>query len=219
MLMRRDLRWIAAGLLAFVIYDRWDISQHEVRENTFTFAPDPHFRGVLNLFVQSGSPLMKYEINLNNGQGVPHPNNSENANPPLQRQCSREVYPPKSRRSLPSPDAAFAISCDSLPGSLPSAITVTRADGSLLDSHGFSLGFSIDYVAWAPGSSAVAVLAKRTRTDLYTPRGMLRLFSGHPIELTTYKVFLVAPQDHLLKEIPVPTHSLEEAWAAVDWVK
>ena len=44
MLTRRDFRWIAIGLLAFFLYDRWDISQHQVPQKTFTFAPDPRFR-------------------------------------------------------------------------------------------------------------------------------------------------------------------------------
>jgi hypothetical protein len=86
MLTRRDFRWIAIGLVAFCLYDYWDISQHKVPQNTVTFAPDPRFR-------------------------------------------------------------------------------------------------------------------------------------GHPIELTTYRIFLFSPQDDHVKEIPVLTRSLEGAWAAVGWVK
>ena len=212
MLTRRDFRWIAIGLLAFFLYDRWDISQHEVPRNPFSFAPDPRFRGVLNLFLESGPPLMKFQIDLDAGQGVSRPNNGDSPDPALQVQCGRD--PQGYRRHVPSPNGAFFISCD-----FTDAITVKKADGSLLDSHVFVPGSGIDSGAWAPDSSAVVVLTKRTRTDFYSPRGFLRLFSGHPIELTTYRLFLLSPQDNHVKEIPVLTRSLEGAWAAVSWVK
>ena len=212
MLTRRDFRWIAIGLLAFFLYDRWDISQHQVPQKTFTFAPDHRFRGVLNLFLESGPPLMKFQIDLDAGQGVSHPNNGENPDPALPAQCAKD--PQAYRRQLPSPNGAFFISCES-----SDAITVKKADGSLLNSHVFVPGSVTYSEAWAPDSSAVVVLTKKTHTDFYSPRGMLRLFSGHPIELTTYRVFLLSPQDDHVKEIPVLRRSLEGAWAAVGWVK
>ena len=214
MLTRRDFRWIAIGLVAFCLYDYWDFSQHTVPQNTVTFAPDPRFRGVLNLFVQSGSPLMKFQIDLDAGQGVSHPNNGENPDPTLPVQCGRDPHTQADRRDLPSPSGAFFISCE-----FTDAITVKKADGSLVDSHVFVPGAEIDSEAWAPDSSAIAVLTKKTKTNFYTPRGMLRLFSGHPIELTTYRVFLLSPQNDHVKEIPVLTRPLEGAWAAVGWVK
>jgi hypothetical protein len=115
---------------------------------------------------------------------------------------------------LPSPNGAFFISCE-----FTDAITIKKADGSLLDSHVFVSGFAIDSEAWAPDSTGVVVLTRRTKTDFYSPRGMLRLFSGHPIELTTYRMFLLSPQDKYVKEIPVLRRSLEGAWAAVGWMK
>jgi hypothetical protein len=212
LLTRRDFRWIAIGLIAFCLYDYWDISQHKVPQNTVTFAPDPRFRGVLNLFVESGPPLMKFQIDLDAGQGVSRPNNGENPDPALPVQCGRD--PHGDRRDLPSPNGAFFISCE-----LTDAITVKQADGSLLNSHVFAPGSGIDSEAWAPDSSAIVVLTRRTRTDFYSPRGFLRLFSGHPIELSTYRVFLFSPENDHVKEIPVLTRSLEGAWAAVGWVK
>jgi hypothetical protein len=211
-LTRRDLRWIAIGLLAFVLYDYWDTSQHQVPRERFIFTPDPRFQGVLNLFVESGLPLMKFQIDLDTGQAVSHPNNGDTPDPPLPCQCDTD--PQRGRRRLPSPNGAFFISCE-----FTDAITIKNADGSLLDSHAFVPGFAIDSAAWAPDSSAVVVLTKRTKTDFYTPRGMLRLFSGHPIQLTTYRIFLLSPQDNHVKEIPVLRRSLEGAWAAVGWVK
>lgn len=139
---RRDFRWIAIGLLAFVLYDRWDISQHEVPRNTFTFTPDLRFRGVLNLFVESGPPLTKFRIDLDDGQGDSHPNTDENPDPPLQRQCGKD--PQGDRRHLLSPNGAFFISCD-----FTDAITVKNADGSLLNSHVFVPASRIDSQAWA----------------------------------------------------------------------
>src|SRR5260370_29057590 len=122
----RDFQWIGIGLLAFFLYDRWDISQHEVPRNTFAFAPDPRFRGVLNLFVESGPPLMKFQIDLDAGQAVSHPNNGENPDPTLPVQCGRDPHTQADRRDLPSPNGAFFISCE-----FTDAITLQKADGSL----------------------------------------------------------------------------------------
>jgi hypothetical protein len=116
---------------------------------------------------------------------------------------------------IPSPDHSAAAYC-TLRGSAYSVAIkdlTARNEGRTWPA---SKGWAVAGVAWSADSSFAGVLLERERTA-FDPIGLLSMISGHPIQMNSYKVVLLAKDVDRTLELPILRKD-SVGWARIGFI-
>ena len=164
-------------------------SRNKQSQPVSSFLVDPTFTGTVEVLLGDGPNSFVYTIRLSDGSISPATEVGEDT--------FKRTFKPTGA-NLPemvhAPNAEYWATNDG------NGITVIDRRGDQVARFRLDPKERVTGIAWAPDSTALAVLFQVDRSVFLSGRGILGLISGHPSVLTTFEVMLCSPLTQKVKQ-------------------